>query len=376
MRLLDRYVLSKFAMPFIYCFVGFLAIWFIFDLADNLQDFMAGSLSWRLIWQYYTSQIPEIIVMSLPISTLLALLYSLTAMSRSNEIISMLGAGISVFRLIFPLLIVGVLVSMVSAYFNYAQAPHAAALRQQLIREIRHGEVRDGSLSGHLFRNREDRRTWFVRKLWLGKGSLNQVYIIQQDDEDRITDKWEANRADFDPKTGEWVFQSIFHTQFDPETGAEIASLSLMEDRIGGWSETPWRISSSVMNPDYLSVPELREYLHHNADFPDSRLAPYSTHLHYRWALPTFSIVVVLLAAPMGIVYSRRGILGGVAAAVVLFFAMVFVSSLLLAFGKGGRIPPALAAWSPSLIFLAIGAWLLWFRSTGRDLPKFKMPWM
>ena len=375
MRLLDRYVLRKFAMPFIYCFVGFLAIWLIFDLADNLQDFLEGNLSWKLIFEYYTSQIPEIVVISLPISTLLALLYSLTAMSRSNEIISMLGAGVSVFRVILPLLIFGLFVKAVSAFFNYAQAPHAAALRKQLIREIRHGEAREDNLSGHLFRNREDRRTWFVRKFWLGRENLTQVFIIQQDEQNRITDKWEADRAVYDHKTKDWVLVNTFHAQFNPETGAEEGSLSLMENRISGWSETPWRISSSVMNPDFLSVPELREYLVQNSDFPDSRLAPYRTHLHYRWALPTFSFVVVLLAAPMGIVYSRRGILGGVAAAVALFFAMVFLSSLALAFGKGGRLPAPVAAWSPSLIFLGVGAWLLWFRSTGRDLPKIKLPW-
>ena len=46
---------------------------------------------------------------SLPIGLLLALLFSLSRMSRTNEIISMLTAGRSVFRLLLPLLFVGVL---------------------------------------------------------------------------------------------------------------------------------------------------------------------------------------------------------------------------------------------------------------------------
>jgi len=374
MRILDRYVLTKFAMPFIYCFIGFLAIWFIFDLADNLPDFMEGNAGFPILVEYYLTQIPEIIVISLPISMLLALLYSLTAMSRSNEIISMLGAGVSVVRVIAPLLAFGILLTGVSMFFNYETAPHAAATRKQMLSDIKRGEMRDENLSGHLFRNREDMRTWFVRKLWLGTGKLTQIVILQQNEDDDLTEKWYANEAEYDVRTGNWTLTDGLHVKLD-DHGNELFALPHYKIELEGWSETPWRISSSVMNPDYLSVRELEVYLVNNSDFPESRLAAYRTHWNYRWALPTFCFVVVLLASPMGIVYSRRGILGGVAAAVALFFLMVFLSSLSLALGKGARIPPFFAAWSPVIAFAGIGAALLWFRSTGRDLPKFKLPW-
>ncbi|HRJ73972.1 MAG TPA: LptF/LptG family permease, partial [Terrimicrobiaceae bacterium] len=112
MRILDRYVLQKFLLPFIYCFFGFIAIWFIFDLSDNLQDFLQGKADLGVLLTYYKSQIPQIVVISLPIGTLLALLYSLTAMSRSNEIISMLGAGVSVTRILVPLFFVGLVLGL------------------------------------------------------------------------------------------------------------------------------------------------------------------------------------------------------------------------------------------------------------------------
>ena len=116
MRILDRYVLQKFFLPFVYCVLGFIAIWFIFDLSDNLPDFLQGKVGFDILAQYYKSQIPEIIVVSLPIGGLLALLYSLTAMSRSNEIISMLGAGVSVTRVLVPLMLVGLLLVAITGY--------------------------------------------------------------------------------------------------------------------------------------------------------------------------------------------------------------------------------------------------------------------
>lgn len=373
MTILDRYVLQKFLMPFFYCFVGFIAIWFIFDLSDNLQDFIQGKAGFPVLLEYYSSQIPQIAVICLPIGTLLALLYSLTAMSRSNEIISMIGAGRSVTRILVPLILVGLVLTAVTAAFNFEGAPHAGAIRKQMLRDIKRGQKREVRIQGHLFRNREQLRTWFVRKIIVGKEQLRDIQILQQNEAGDILRQWYAGAAEFDPATRRWRLDNALYVEMNP-AGEVVKSERKPSLTIEGWSETPWRIMSSVMNPDFLSVRELEEYLRYNNDFPEIRLAPYRTQLQYRWALPWVCLVVIFLAAPLGIVYSRRGILGGVALAIGLFFSLVFTSSLFIALGKGGRVSPFVAAWEPMIVFFLIGLLLLWYRSTNRDLPKLKIP--
>ena len=76
---------------------------------------------------------------------------------------------------------------------------------------------------------------------------------------------------------------------------------------------------------------------------------------------------MIFIASPLGIVFSRRGVLAGVASSIFIFFGMIFLTNLFLAFGKGGYIAPVAAAWIPNLIFAAIGMFLLWMRSTNRD---------
>lgn len=373
MRILDRYVLSKFFLPFIYCMVGFVAIWFIFDLSDNLPDFLQGKASLEFLLNYYRSQIPEVVVLTLPVASLLALLYSLTAMSRSNEIISMLGAGVSVTRILVPLLGVGILLTGVTAAFNYEAAPHAAMTKKQMIKDVKRKKKREPGLSAHLYRNREDLRTWFMRRITPSTRELSDVQIIQQNDNAEITEQYYAKDVLYNDESQEWVLYNGLYVRY--EEGEPAQDKEFFDARvITGWRETPWRIASSVMNPDYLSVPELKDYLQYNHDFTENRLAPYRTQLQYRWALPWVCVLVVFLAAPMGIVYSRRGILGGVAVAIGLFFSLVLISSFFIALGKGNRIPPWFAAWGPMIVFLGIGILLLWFRSTNRDLPKLKIP--
>ena len=125
MRILDRYVLKNFLLPFCYCFFGFIAIWLIVDLSQNGNDFVEGNASPVRVIYYYLTQVPAVIVICLPVAMLLALLYSLSHMSRGNEIISMLASGRSVTRIILPILLAGMVATAVSTLLSYRLAPHA-----------------------------------------------------------------------------------------------------------------------------------------------------------------------------------------------------------------------------------------------------------
>jgi LPS export ABC transporter permease LptG len=337
-------------------------------LSDNGPDFIAGHASLKFIIEFYASQLPQIIVISLPIGLLLALLYSLTQMSRANEIISMLGAGRSVARVLMPLFAISVVLVGVLTWFNYEGAPHAEKTKKAMLKELNSGRKPDKrAISALMFRNRADHRTWYMRKIYPVQQTLNDVQIIQQNPNGVILRQWYARAGSYDSDRKSWLFEDV--KVIDMNKDGEITKTQLFPElRIENWSETPWRLASSTMNPDYLSVPELNDYLRHNADFPAARLAPYRTQLQNRWALPWSSLIVVLIAAPLGIVYSRRGILGSVSLAIALFFGLIFTNSLCVALGKGSKMQPDLAAWSPFVFFFLVGCVLLWMRSTNRDI--------
>jgi LPS export ABC transporter permease LptG len=372
--LLDRYLLSKFLTPFLYCVTGFVAVWLVWDLSANLPDFLAGHATFSQVARFYLLQLPSVLVLSIPVGMLLALLYTLTQMSRRNEIISMLTAGRSLYRVLLPLIAVGFVGTGLLAVLNHSLAPQAGSLRDVMKDEIKNGKRSDrGVVSNHLYRNREDRRLWFFTVIDRVKNSALRVEIIQQDESGVVKERWYGQQAVFTPGSNVWVLQGARHVTVD-EQGNMISSESSPRLEIKDWHETPWKIASSTMNPEFLGLPELSDYLRYNAEFPQARLAPFLTHWHYRWALPWVCVVVVLLAGALGIVNGRRGIMGGVAGAIALFAGIIFSSSLFLALGKGDRIPAWLAAWGPVLIFLAIGIYLLWIKATGRELPRLRLP--
>lgn len=374
MSILDRYVLKVFLVPLLLCFFGFLAIWLVFDLGDNLSDFMEAGVPLSGVAYYYATQLPQFVVICLPVGLLLALLYSLSRMSRTNEIISMLGAGRSIVRILLPLIAVGLLATGVSLFLNYELAPHAESVKEDVLRELTSGKQKDRYLRAHLFRNRADHRTWFIGKFPKPPSSerLRRLHIIEQDSEGTVLRKYYAKGAQYDQDTKEWKFIEGKIVDFDADGNITQSDL-FAEKVVPGWRETPWRIASANLKPQFLSIPELQNYLVYNSDFPDAQLAPFRTQLQHLWALPWTCFVVVFIAAPLGIVYSRRGVLAGVASSLIIFFGMVFLTNLFLALGKGSRVPPVVAAWAPITFFGVLGLILLYLRSTNRDLPSLRL---
>src|SRR5436189_982863 len=163
MRLLDRYVIRNFLQVYFYCIAGFISIWFIFDVSDNISTFLDQRISRVLILKYYLTQVPQILVVLLPVALLLALLFCLGRMSRSNEIVSMLTAGVSLPRLIAPLILIGLITTGISTFLNYSLAPHGEYAHKTVLEDPKSRRQQFGLLA-QIFRNRTDNRTWFIQQ--------------------------------------------------------------------------------------------------------------------------------------------------------------------------------------------------------------------
>lgn len=370
MRLLDRYVLRHFLQAYFYCIAGFISIWFIFDISDNISTFLDERVSRSLIAKYYLTQAPQILVILLPVALLLALLFSLGRMSRSNEIVSMLTAGVSLPRLAAPLLLAGLLTTAASTVLNYSLAPHAEYARKTLLDDPK--SRRQVGLLGQIFRNRTDDRTWFIQRFKPGENEFTTVHIVQQDADDNIATNYIATSALYHPETKTWELQQVKVVHYD-QIGNVTKAEVLPSLVINNWSETPFRLSSANVRAEYLSVPELRDYLNFNSDFPETLLAPFATHLQYRLALPWTCLVITVIATSLAVGYSRRGVLSSVAAAVIIVFTMNFMTHLFLALGEGARIPDWAAAWTPNVLFGALGLALLYYRTTNREPPRLNL---
>ncbi len=382
---LDRYVLRNFVQPLVFCIAAFASLMIIMDLLGNLKDFQEANTPISVILGFYVEFIPYIYVTVLAASLLLSVLFALTKMSRANEIVAMLTAGRSLGEVLKPILIVSAYASLISVAVNYHWGPRGEGQREAVMRAMTAKSKGAAAMIGVMHRNDETRRTWFIGKVpyELRGGRMSNVEVRQMDGKGRLQKGWYARTAKYWPVPKMWTLYNGIEVSYRNGVASGSASggndiiLYATDDGLGGdrvnildWAETPWSIISGSLQPDVMSVAELDSYLQANGERAVEKLAPFRTQLWQRFALPLQGLVMVLVAAPLGVAFSRRGSLGGIAGAVLMFFGLIFINELFVGLGKSSRLPAGLTVWFPHLIFGSIGALLLYAKSQNKELPK------
>lgn len=366
---LDRYVTRQFAVIFGLCIFALFVIWLLIDLGDNFSDFRGSQNLFLTMAKFYATRLPAILILLLPYSLLLSLLYSLGKLSTSREIIAVIQSGRGVVRTTRPLIVAGALCTMFCIGLNYHWGPVAEGMRDNVVAEGAGKSATEASKV--LYLNQENRRLWMIGEFPANYEygmPLTGVEVTTTNPDKSIHSRLTASRAVWNRQTREWTFENPVVGRF--QQGAPPDFVQLDKPLVlASWSETPWQLIKPGLSARYLGIPDLTTWLRANDrthGFADP--APYLTHWQYRWAQPFTCIVTVLLAAPLAIHFARRGAGGEMFLAVVLSAVMLFFNTISLALGEAGLLRPTVAAWLPNLVFSLLGLYLFHRRIAGLQI--------
>lgn len=364
---LDRYMARQFLTSFALCMGALMVIMLLTDLQNNLSDFNQASNTLAVMGSYYGIFIPAMFVFILPYVLLLALLYCLGKMSRHQEIVAMIQTGRGVFRIVMPLLVTGVISSVICLIFNYHWGPWAEGNKDLIVDMAKDGEA-DRARSV-LYRDKQSKRVWLVGAFpyqFEKTGTLRNVTVHSFNDGNHPTTKLEAETAVWSREHKNWTFSGL--QLIDLQAVPVPIKVKTEASITRNWQETPWQIVKPGLDQSHLGIPELNSWLTAHQGVEWANRLPYLTQWHYRIAQPVICLITILLAAPLGIVFSRRGLGGGVSVALFLSAGMLFSSSFFLTFGEAGHMPPILAAWSTNILFALIALYLFNRRISGRPI--------
>ncbi len=373
-RALDQYLIRQFLVAFALCFSGIYAIWLIIDLADKLGDFRQSEDWLLLMGKYYGTQLPFVFVELAPFGLLLGLLFCLGKLSASQEIVSMIQTGRGVIRIITPLAVIGFLASLLCLGFNYHWAPWAVGYKKAILEESKNGST---SLGRHvLYFEQDERRLWLIGSFpyqYHQGAPLRNVVIRTLDENDEPLSIINAGTATWERETGDWVFQDpeIWHLNRTLESTGEIMpefEKHPGELRKKNWPETPWKLIKPGLKAENLGIPGLYSWLKVNRNETWVNKRRFLTQWHYRWAQPGICLAIVILAAPLGIVFTRRGAAGGIAISIFLCAGLMFFSAVFLSLGESGYLPPAWAAWGTNVTAAVLALILIQRRLVGRPI--------
>ncbi len=353
MSILPRYLAKEFAQNFLLGLGAFGATYLIVEFSERINAFLHNRGSLEMMAAYFLYKIPMILFQVAPPSILLASLIALGLMSKHNEIIAMKSAGISLWRIALPVLVVSVVIYLALLGMSEFVIPPS----NQKARNIRESIIQKKKPQPAFKQNqvwiRSHRAIYKVDVYHPEKNLLEGVTIFQFNSDFRLVQRVDARRALW--KENRWVFSEASLTQFTPE-GSPVRKE--YRELVLSLPETPSDFRVAEENPDEMNYRELRDYvIKIESDGYDSRR--YRCALHAKISFPFIGVIMAFLGIPLALRKEKgAGIALGVGLSILISFLYWVVFSFCLSLGKAEVLPPFIAAWVGNFIFALVGVYL------------------
>lgn len=356
MKILTKYLLKSLLGPLLYCLLGFSLLFIINDLFDNFSDFLGSGIRFREILYYYGLLLPPAMVLILPACLLLAMLYSLSRLTRHSEIIAMRAGGVSIYRIIMPFIAVGVFATLGTAYLSEKIVPIAGYQAEQFRAYQTAGKQENIYFAENIALKNGD-NDWYIRRMDTRDQSLYNVRLVTPRTDGAGEVKYEAEKAYW--LDGVWWFTDATVQFYDEKGDLASAPEIILHKEMAGLVETPETFMTEVKDPRYLSSREIMRYLKSKTDLTGNARSRLQVDFHAKLATPFICLIVTLIGVPVGAHTGRRGAFAGIMTAMVLFFAFYAVQLISQYLAKQGLMPAVLGGWLPIILFSTITPFMI-----------------
>jgi len=358
-RILDKYLTKNFLMPLLYCLLLFCLLYVIVDIFGHLDEILRNKVPLGILYKYYMCSIPLIFVQTAPVAALLSVVYMLSILNKQNELTAIKASGISMRRLLTPVFAVGIILSLSMFLMNENLVPKTIVAANN----IKTDYIEKSPEKRKSMRVIEDLTVYGKgnQMIYAGKfdpinNKLSRIIILEHDNRQRLRKKIMAKEALW---TGQkWVFFDCSIYRFN-SSGEPLGKALLFEKKSINFPETPKELLRYEMQTTYMNYKDLKGYIGRLSGSGGKTINGLKTELYFKMALPFVCIIIMLLGIPFALTTTRGGAMAGVGISVgvgLLYYGSIYFS---LALGKGGLIPPLLAAHLSNIVFFAIAVSLL-----------------
>lgn len=360
-RILDAYVVREFLGMFVLVLASFVMLMLVFTGFELVGDMIRNHIPIAMLGDYLFNLAPSMIYTITPLAVLVAVLVTFGVFNRNSEIVAMKATGISLYRLVVPIVSIAAILTIALFVFDNYYIP-GANRRQEFLRSTIKGRP------PQTFLHPEEK--WIFGQS--GPGEPAHIFYYQFFDRDddafanisvfefnpstfALTRRIFASRAVWDEKTETWHFLNGWVRDIDPNKHdfQEFQNTTFSEI-----SEDPGYFKKENLQSQEMNFQQLRAYIRdlRQSGFDTMRLR---VALWHKLAYPLIAIIMAMLAIPFALSMGRRGSLTGIAVAIAVALAYWVVDGLFGAMGNVNYLPAALAAWSPDVLFALTGGYLL-----------------
>jgi lipopolysaccharide export system permease protein len=353
MTILDRYLIRKFLFNLLFAMIAFVVVFLVVDLIENVDKFIDRDTGIAKVLLYYGYYIPYIISLTLPVSMLLACLFALGSMSQNNEIVAQKSSGVSLYRIFMPLFVLGLIISVLSGFFNEIVVPEANEQRMDLYRyEIQNNPRSEGSKRNNIFlQDSKNRKVSIAFFNGITNEALN--VSVQYFNGATLSKRIDAKKMKWIGQ--HWVLfdavERVFH-----DTTESVSTLP--EWAPEDFEFKPENLLEIQKQPEEMSYTELKEFVNEMQKI-GGVVRKWDVELDLKIAYPFANFIIILFGAPIAAQKRRSGTAVGIGISLMVCFIYFLFIRTGQVLGHQGTLSPVLGAWMGNIIFGLAGIYTL-----------------
>lgn len=353
---IDRYLTGKFLFSLLWSLVAFWAVFIIVDLVENLDKFIDKGVPFTYVALYYIYYTPYVVILVAPVGVLLATLFSVGFLAKTNELLAIRSAGISLWRVSLPFLTMGLLVTMLIFAAGETIYPQFERKRADLRERLIKGSVEPPRmLLQNVFLVGTGGRVYHFRT-FNTKQNLGTDVTVQTIDGGRLTQTVEMKRMWYQDSA--WVAEDGGIRTFDVLSDSVVGYEKFEMTAFPGWKETPEDVVRKRVNPQHMTYKELSQTVTRlRGTGGDPTLE--ETELALKLAFPFINLIVVMIGFPIAARTKQSGMALNFGIAMMITFVVRVLYEIFRSLGHSGALRPLLLEHAPSMVTHAsmIAAW-------------------
>jgi lipopolysaccharide export system permease protein len=365
---MDRYIAVELTLPFLFGVGAFsslgVSVGAVFEMIRRIVDYgLPVSLAVKVILLKF----PEFIVLSFPMSALLATLMTYSRFSSDSELVALRSAGVSVYRLVLPAIILCFVVTGLTFAFNEQLVP--AANRQAaetlaiafdearpnfqerdiLYPEYEEVQEEDGDKDFEL------QRIFYAREF---DGEEMEGLTILDFTREGLSQIIVANSAIWDFEADTWNFFN--GTIYGVSADGSFSNIATFEEQELQLPREPLDLASRDLDYNEMNIAESLDYLEVLEPTGNQRdIVKLRVRIQQKIALPFICVAFGLVGAALGTRLRRTGRATGFAISIMIIFGYYLTAFTTGAIAQVGIISPFWGAWLPNILGLLVGSFLL-----------------
>lgn len=358
-RILDRHVFWQLVGPFCFGLLGALIIIAFGPMNRAIKFLLAGKVPAGIIFQWFLFRVPEDMQFIFPVATLMATLLGFARLSKDGELTAMRAAGISLVRLLIPVLAFGVLATGATYFFLNRLVPPAMVTSQDLwVNHFR-------STLPPTFKENFTLKTSGDRLVSVGRVNLRDPVLHRVTVRDYPDGPGEGlrqisgPRARWEPASRRWVLEDARVDRYAPDEiteevdGVETRRFPLLPLDL---QDGPEVFQAPERSPQEQTPEQLAKRIREIEEKGLGNTLDLRVELHLKSSFPCCVLLFALLGATMGISNARAGGFMGFGVALLLTFLYYVAMSLSASLGKSGSLDPLVSAWLHNAVFAIVVA--------------------